>query len=418
LSPPTRIHLSSLIITRRKLAPRVVYLADPEISLRRINQNSVERGVVDLLKPWFGLNVTDYKSYVAARPQFLLCGDPQFFSWIVPQLEEDGMQLELKGSEGSTMLFLVSPPGQETGSQSLTTPVSNRLRTIKRILIKVIMIKDSLANDFIKPESDASARAGFFPRWLKSEKAVLIALLVLTLLTWAPRLKGPLDLRWDGGVYYILGTSLAEGRGYKLLNEPGEIDAVQYPPLLPLIIAGHQLILGTNDPTTVGGWLRVSAFLIFIFYIFAVFRLFKNYLSLPYAFVATILCLFCVHVYFLSDLCFPEVPFSLTTILFFLCNRKEDSRAYSIATYFLAVAAYALRTVGLAVFAAWVLESLIKRRFKQAALAADTRSNSHSPAGNFISLRSSRVTNIIIRRILTSANLICFITSATRATFR
>lgn len=230
------------------------------------------------------------------------------------------------------------------------------------------MIRDSLANDFIKPESDDSARGGVFPRWLKSEKAVLIMLLVLAVLTWLPRLKGPIDLRWDGGVYYILGTSLAEGKGYKLLNEPGEIDAVQYPPLLPLIIAGHQLILGTNDPTTVGGWLRISAFLIFIFYIFAVFRLFKIYLSLHYAFVATILCLFSTHVYFLSDLCFPEILFSLATILFFLCNRKEDSRANSIATYFFAVAAYALRTVGLAVFAAWVLESLIKRRFKQAAL--------------------------------------------------
>jgi hypothetical protein len=99
-----------------EISSRVVYLADPEISLRRINQNSVDRGVVDLLKPWFGLNVTDYKSYVAARPRFLLLGDPQFFSWIVPQLEEDGMQLELKGSEGSTMLFIVSPPGQETAS--------------------------------------------------------------------------------------------------------------------------------------------------------------------------------------------------------------------------------------------------------------------------------------------------------------
>jgi hypothetical protein len=230
------------------------------------------------------------------------------------------------------------------------------------------MISDSSTNDFIKLESDDSARAGFFPRWLKSEKAVLVALLVLAVLTWLPRLKGPIDLRWDGGVYYILGTSLAEGKGYKLLNEPGEIDAVQYPPLLPLIIAGHQLILGTNDPTTVGGWLRVSAFVIFIFYVFAVFRLFKIYLSLHYAFIATILCLFSTHVYFLSDLCFPEILFSLTTILFFLCNRKEDSRAYSVATYFFAVAAYALRTVGLAVFAAWILESLIKKRFKQAIL--------------------------------------------------
>jgi hypothetical protein len=230
------------------------------------------------------------------------------------------------------------------------------------------MIKDSSISNFIKPKTTDSARAVFFPGWLKSEKAVVIALLALAVLTWVPRLKGPLDLRWDGGVYYILGTSLAEGKGYKLLNEPGEIDAVQYPPLLPLIIAGHQLILGTNDPTTVGGWLRVSAFLIFIVYIYFVFRLFKIYLSLHYAFLATMLCLFSVHVYFLSDLCFPEILFSLATILFVLCNRKQENRAYSIATYFFAVVSYALRTVGLAVFAVWILESLIKRRFKQALL--------------------------------------------------
>jgi hypothetical protein len=97
-----------------EISSRVVYLADPEISLRRTQQNSIERGMIDLLKPWFELNVTDYKSYVAARPRFLLCGDPQHFSWIIPQLEEDGMQFELKGFEGSTMLFIVSPPAQET----------------------------------------------------------------------------------------------------------------------------------------------------------------------------------------------------------------------------------------------------------------------------------------------------------------
>ena len=56
----------------------------------------------------------------------------------------------------------------------------------------------------------------------------LLALLALVVVaTWAPRLHGPLDLRWDAGVYYVLGTSLAEGRGYRLLNEPGAIAAVQ-----------------------------------------------------------------------------------------------------------------------------------------------------------------------------------------------
>ncbi len=208
------------------------------------------------------------------------------------------------------------------------------------------------------------------PVWLKSERAVLLALLALTILTWLPRLQGPIDLRWDGGVYYILGTALAEGKGYKLLNEPGEIDAVQYPPLLPAIIAGYQLILGTSDPTTVGQWLRFSAFLIFIVYIYVVYRFFRKHLSLHYAFLATVLCLFSTHVYFLSDLCFPEILFSLATLLFVLCSMKEQSRGYSVLTYLFAVMSYTLRTVGMAAFAAWVLESLVRRRFKQAVLRA------------------------------------------------
>ena len=80
----------------------------------------------------------------------------------------------------------------------------------------------------------------------------LLALAALVVTTWLPRMNGPLDLRWDGGVYYVLGTALAEGRGYRLLNEPGEIEATQYPPLFPVFIAAHQVIAGTADPTQVG----------------------------------------------------------------------------------------------------------------------------------------------------------------------
>jgi len=85
---------------------------------------------------------------------------------------------------------------------------------------------------------------------------VVIALMLfgIVIVCWLPRFSGPIDLRWDGAVYYILGTSLAEGKGYRLLNEPGEIEAVQYPPLLPLIVAAHQWVLGTNDPVLVGHW--------------------------------------------------------------------------------------------------------------------------------------------------------------------
>src|SRR5690242_20760402 len=85
----------------------------------------------------------------------------------------------------------------------------------------------------------------------RTRDSLSIALLsVLVLLSWLPRFRGPIDLRWDAGVYYVLGTSLANGQGYRLLNEPGDIQAVQYPPGLPAIIAVHELILRTSDPVT------------------------------------------------------------------------------------------------------------------------------------------------------------------------
>jgi hypothetical protein len=44
-------------------------------------------------------------------------------------------------------------------------------------------------------------------------EAIVVA---IALLVWMPRLSGPIDLRWDAGVYYLLGTSLAQGHGYRI----------------------------------------------------------------------------------------------------------------------------------------------------------------------------------------------------------
>jgi hypothetical protein len=48
------------------------------------------------------------------------------------------------------------------------------------------------------------------------------ALAAVCLILRVPHLGGPLDLRFDAGVYYTLGMSLAEGKGYRILSEPGE----------------------------------------------------------------------------------------------------------------------------------------------------------------------------------------------------
>ena len=101
----------------------------------------------------------------------------------------------------------------------------------------------------------------------KIDHFVYLILFILTIGVWLPRLQGIIDLRWDGAVYYILATSIAEGKGYQLLNEPGEIQAIQYPPMLPLIVAAHQWILGSSDLLIVGPWLRLSSLVIFFGYI-------------------------------------------------------------------------------------------------------------------------------------------------------
>src|SRR5262245_12064474 len=80
----------------------------------------------------------------------------------------------------------------------------------------------------------------------------------LAILLWVPRLSGSTDQRCDAGVYYILGTPLITGHGYRLLNEPGCPEALQYPPLLPAIVALYERALGSTDPAVVGPWLRIS----------------------------------------------------------------------------------------------------------------------------------------------------------------
>jgi hypothetical protein len=78
-----------------------------------------------------------------------------------------------------------------------------------------------------------------------------VAVVTIALLLWVPRLSGPIDLRWDGGVYYLLGTSIAQGHGYRIPSEPGSPQALQYPPLLAAMVALHEWTLNSTDPGVV-----------------------------------------------------------------------------------------------------------------------------------------------------------------------
>ncbi len=199
------------------------------------------------------------------------------------------------------------------------------------------------------------------PPFTRTDWRWLALLMALATALWLPRLRGPLDLRYDAGVYYILGTSLAEGRGYRLLSEPGSIEAIQYPPLLPAAGAVAERVLGTDDPAVVGHWLRLGSVLLYVAYAAAIYVMSRRVLTPGYAFLVAALSIIHSHTIFLSDFFAADVPYAFLSVLFFAVGTGP-------AAGLLAVAGYGVRSAGIALLATWVAESMLRRRVGQAAM--------------------------------------------------
>ncbi len=232
------------------------------------------------------------------------------------------------------------------------------------------MTGETVTNDAVlsEPAKDARPNLGLGKKMSRYwGEAVVVA---LALLLWVPRLSGPIDLRWDAGVYYVLGTSLASGHGYRILSEPGSPEALQYPPLLPALVALHQRALGSTDAAIIGPWLRLSNAALFLFYALAALALARRYLRAGFAVIAVAMSLLQVNTLFMSDLLFTELPFALVSVLFALVavDGRFASRPWIRETlsFVLAAAGFLLRTAGVALLIAWVLESLVRRQWRLA----------------------------------------------------
>ncbi len=190
-------------------------------------------------------------------------------------------------------------------------------------------------------------------------------MVTIAVLLWLPRLSGPIDLRWDAGVYYVLGTSLSSGQGYRIPSEPGSPEAVQYPPLLPAFIAAHQWFSATSDPAVVAPRLRVSYAILSVAFALAVLALAKKFLTTNAAVLVTALCLLHQLTIFLSDLLFAELPFALAGVIFAIVAISSPRSTFrELVSFVLATAAFLLKTMGIALFAAWVLDAFLRRRWK------------------------------------------------------
>lgn len=89
------------------IASRLVYLADPEASLRLRGHNSAEVGALRLLGPWFHLNVQEFRSYITTQRRFLFYGSIGHWNYILSELEAVNAHIEYLGRDGDRLLFLV-----------------------------------------------------------------------------------------------------------------------------------------------------------------------------------------------------------------------------------------------------------------------------------------------------------------------
>jgi hypothetical protein len=218
--------------------------------------------------------------------------------------------------------------------------------------------------------ANESRNTGFQLRGVIKRNWLFAFVIALCIVLWAPRLNGPIDLRWDASLYYLLGTSLATGQGYRILSEPGAPEAIQYPPLLPGIVALYERALGSTDPAVVGPWLRRSYAALFLVYGMAVLTLARKYLRPLFALAAAVLCLLHHSTIFLSDVLFTELPFALVSIAFVLWAGDAANRqrpwGREVVSFVLATAGFLLRTAGMVLFVGWIFEAIVRRRWQLA----------------------------------------------------
>lgn len=220
------------------------------------------------------------------------------------------------------------------------------------------------------PLDSAAQRTEVAARPGRGALGAQLALLVLaSLAVWAPRAAGPIDLRWDAAAYYTLGTSLAERGDYRYLNEPGDIRTTQYPPGVPVVVALHQLAAGTSDPVVAGRALRLTYFLLFTANVLAAFAFLRRHLPSWPAVALALIATMTFAAVWVSDRAYTDLPFALMVNLFLLGVAGGGRRGSSLAGV-AAIVAFSLRTTGLALLGAWVVDAMVRRDVRRALVRA------------------------------------------------
>jgi 4-amino-4-deoxy-L-arabinose transferase-like glycosyltransferase len=90
----------------RRLASRVVYIADPNSAISYLGQDTVDRGFLDL-RPWFPIDIIRPDSFLADNHQFYVFGMSGEWSWLTFDMSKWGQTKLLARGEQGRLLFSV-----------------------------------------------------------------------------------------------------------------------------------------------------------------------------------------------------------------------------------------------------------------------------------------------------------------------
>jgi Dolichyl-phosphate-mannose-protein mannosyltransferase len=87
-----------------KLRQRLSYMADAGQAVKYLNQDTIDRGLLDL-RPWFPINTVPACTYVRENPSFLVYGYVGTWTWVTYTLAKPGSGSELIGRKEDQLLF-------------------------------------------------------------------------------------------------------------------------------------------------------------------------------------------------------------------------------------------------------------------------------------------------------------------------
>jgi hypothetical protein len=90
----------------RRLASRVVYVADPNASVSYLGQDTVDRGLLDL-RSWFPMDIVRADSFLTDNPQFYVFGQTSEWSWLTFDMAKWGQTKLMARGEQGRLLFSV-----------------------------------------------------------------------------------------------------------------------------------------------------------------------------------------------------------------------------------------------------------------------------------------------------------------------